>query len=114
MALLAVGAPVGWTAASAAVSGAGIAIFGALWTTTLQQQVPAAVLSRVSAYDWLGGAVLAPVGFAAAGPVAGVIGLSTALWLGAAWTVLGSGVVLALPSVRAVKAIPEGSGPSPA
>jgi hypothetical protein len=106
MALLALGAPAGWTAAAAAVSGAGIAVFGALWATTLQQQVPPAVLSRVSAYDWLGGAALAPVGFVVAGPVAGVLGVSTALWLGAGWTVVGSSVVLALPSIRKLGSLP--------
>lgn len=39
VALLAMAAPVAWTAGAAALSGAGIAVFGALWTTTIQQRL---------------------------------------------------------------------------
>jgi ABC-type nitrate/sulfonate/bicarbonate transport system permease component len=36
--------------------------FGVFWYTTLQQKVPANMLSRVSAYDHLGSIALAPLG----------------------------------------------------
>jgi MFS family permease len=103
VALLALHAPAGAIAAAAAVSGIGIAVFGTLWDTTLQQHVPAAVLSRVSAYDWLGSVALVPLGYALAGPLAGAIGVTTTLWLAAGWTVAGSAVALAVPSVRQLR-----------
>jgi len=103
VALLALHAPVAAIAATAAVSGVGIAVFGTLWDTTLQQHVPAAVLSRVSAYDWLGSVALVPLGYALAGPLAGTLGVTRTLWLAAGWTIAGSAVVLAVPSVRRLR-----------
>jgi MFS family permease len=50
LALLAVRAPIALIAAGALLSGAGTMIFNSLWETSLQQHVPAAALSRVSAY----------------------------------------------------------------
>ena len=52
-----------WVVALAALIG-GITgqIFGVFWYTTLQQKVPANMLSRVSAYDHLGSIALAPLG----------------------------------------------------
>lgn len=104
--LLAVRAPTVWIAAGAVVSGMGLATFGTMWETTMQREVPPAVLSRVSAYDWLGSVALSPIGFALAGPLAASLGVSGALWLGAAWTVAGSAVVLAVPGVRQLRASP--------
>lgn len=108
VALLAARAPAAWVAAAAAISGAGLAVFSALWDTALQRHVPAAVLSRVSAYDWLGSVALIPVGFALAGPLAGAFGVTAVLWLAAGWNVLGSAVVLAVPSVRRLPGIGGG------
>ena len=52
--LLAAAAPVALTAPVAALGGAGFALCGTLWDTTMQQQVPTEVLSRVSAKGWAG------------------------------------------------------------
>jgi hypothetical protein len=106
VALLALGAPAGAIAAAAAVSGVGLAVFGTLWDTALQQHVPAAVLSRVSAYDWLGSVALVPLGYALAGPLSSAIGVTTTMWLAAGCTVAGSAVALAVPSVRHLRAAP--------
>ena len=106
LALLALQAPSGAIAAAAAVSGVGLAVFGTLWDTALQQHVPAAVLSRVSAYDWLGSVALVPLGYALAGPLSSAIGITTTMWLAAGWTVAGSAVALAVPSVRHLRAAP--------
>jgi hypothetical protein len=100
VALLALRAPFATVAAAAAVSGAGIAVFGTLWDTALQQHIPADVLSRVSAYDWLGSVALVPLGYALTGPLAGTLGVSGTLWLAVAWNLIGCAAVLAVPAVR--------------
>ena len=52
-----------WVVVLAAfISGITGQIFGVFWYTTLQQKVPANMLSRVSAYDHLGSIALAPLG----------------------------------------------------
>ncbi|MBV9381726.1 MAG: MFS transporter [Streptosporangiaceae bacterium] len=103
VALLALRAPTAAIAAAAAISGVGITVFAALWDTTLQRHVPAAVLSRVSAYDWLGSVGLVPLGYALTGPLASTLGVTGTLWLAAAWTVLGSATALAVPAVRQLR-----------
>jgi predicted MFS family arabinose efflux permease len=105
-ALLAARAPAAAIAAAAAVSGAGLAVCDTLWSTALQQHVPAAVLSRVSAYDWLGSIAFVPLGYALAGPLASTIGIAATLWLGAGWAVAGGAAALAFRSVRSLRASP--------
>ena len=58
-------------------------IFGVLWDTTYQQEIPHEKLSRLSAYDALGSWVLMPIGYAVAGPVAAAVG-NRATFIGAA------------------------------
>ena len=65
------------------VTGVCSEIFGVLWDTTYQQEIPHDKLSRLSAYDALGSWVLMPIGFAVAGPVAVVVG-NRATFLGSA------------------------------
>jgi MFS family permease len=62
-------------------------IFGVLWDTALQQEIPQDKLSRISSYDALGSWVLMPLGFAVAGPVSAVIG-ARATFLGGAVLIL--------------------------
>jgi MFS family permease len=74
-----------------------------LWHTTLQQQVPARSLSRVSSFDWMVSLLFFPVGAAVAGPLADAFGATVAMEI---YTVLGIApclLVLAFPSVRAVR-----------
>ncbi len=112
--LLVFRAPVPVIAASACLSGLGLEVFDTLWDTTLQRGVPAAVLSRVSAYDWLGAVGLYPVGYALIGPLTGHLGTSGVLWLSAASLVVITTMVLAIPSVRTLRGQvePEGAGVS--
>jgi hypothetical protein len=49
------------------------------WAIALQQEIPADKLSRVSSYDALGNYALAPVGTAAAGPLAASLGVPAVL-----------------------------------
>lgn len=102
--LVAAHAPVPLIGAVAAVSGAGFAVFGTLWDTTMQQQVPREILSRVSSYDWFGSIALLPVGYAIAGPLASIFGLTTMLFAATVIMAVLVVAVLAVPSVRRLEA----------
>ena len=85
------------------IGGVSLSLFGVLWSTTLQREVPTAVLSRVSAYDTFGSVCLLPAGYVLATPMASVLGLSGALWVASGFSVLAVLVVLASRSVRALR-----------
>ena len=84
LACIALGAGTAVIAICAGVAGAALSVGDTLWETTLQQQVPADVLSRVSSYDWLGSLAFVPLGYAAAGTLGVALGIRTALLAGAA------------------------------
>ncbi|WP_406164804.1 MFS transporter [Streptomyces sp. NBC_00996] len=107
IALLSADAPV-WLIA-AAMFGAGIAgdVFGVLWATTIQREVPEQVLSRVSSYDWFGSLAFAPLGLLVAGPIATAVGTSQALAGCAALVVLATTAALLSPQVRSLRAAAE-------
>lgn len=98
LALLAVAAPVVAVAAASFFGGAQASVWGALWTTTIQSEIPSTSLSRVAAY---GSLVLVPAGFAAIGYVAAATSISTVLWAGAVWIVASTAAVVLLPCIRA-------------
>ncbi|HWG61710.1 MAG TPA: MFS transporter [Streptosporangiaceae bacterium] len=102
--LMAFGAQAPVIAAGALVAGLGSALGGAFAATAEQQQVPAQALARVSAFQTVFAFSFGPLAFAAAGPVAAVVGARAVLGFGAAWATVSSAVVLAMPSVRAVRA----------
>ena len=104
--LLAVRAPVAAIAVAAAFAGAAFSFGTVVWETSLQERIPRERLSRVSAYNWMGAMVFLPAGYAIAGPVATAIGVSTTLWIGAAWIVISSLAVAAVPEVRNFRAGP--------
>jgi MFS family permease len=105
LALLASAAPLAAVALAACLGGAQASFWGALWTTTMQREIPGNVLSRVAAYSQVGSLVLGPLGFAVVGFVAEAIGLSTTLWIGAAWIVASTAVVVSLPALRGYRAV---------
>jgi predicted MFS family arabinose efflux permease len=107
LALLAVRAPIALIAAGALLSGAATMIFNSLWETSLQQHVPAAALSRVSAYDWFGSLAFQPIGLVIAGPAAAAIGISTTLWIATGGVLLMAALAVATPSVRNLEALPS-------
>jgi hypothetical protein len=73
----------------------------------MQQQVPAEALARASSFVTFGSFGPGALGLALAGPVGQAAGITAVLGAGAAWSVISSVVVLALPSVRAVRWRPE-------
>lgn len=60
-------------------AGCSIQVFGILWYTALQKNIPAETLSRVSAYDHLGSIGLAPLGIVAAGYLYEAVGAQATL-----------------------------------
>ena len=97
---LAVPLPVPVIAATAFAAGASVEVFSVNWATTMQQEIPPAMLSRLSSYDALGSFALAPVGTAVAGPLAASFGTSAVLTAGAILIVLLTAAVLLVPEVR--------------
>lgn len=97
---LSVPLPVYLVAAAAFVEGVAGQIFAVLWYTTLQQQIPENLLSRVSAYDHLGSIALAPLGIVAAGFLFERIGHRPTLWIAALAVILPT---MAAYSVRDVR-----------
>lgn len=102
--LVALGFPLGVPAIAAAAfaAGVGIEVFGLLWHTTMQQEIPADKLSRVYSYDALGSIGLVPIGYALAGPVAEAAGVRATLWGAAA---IATAVTLAVLLVRDVRTL---------
>jgi MFS family permease len=92
---------------TALVTGFGNMLFNTLWETTLQQHIPPASLSRVSAYDWFGSLLCQPLGLALAGVAAAALGMSRTLWIAAAVDLAAVVVILAAPSVRNLKRLDE-------
>jgi predicted MFS family arabinose efflux permease len=70
-------------------------IFGVLWDTTYQQEIPHDKLSRLSSYDAIGSWALMPLGFAVAGPVGSAVG-TRASFIGAAVIVVAATAVVLL------------------
>jgi MFS family permease len=79
--VLAAGPPLAVLAFGAFLCGVGLMLGMSVWESTLQRHIPGESLSRVSSYDWFGSFVFVPLGLAMWGPLAGVIGISAALWL---------------------------------
>jgi hypothetical protein len=79
VALFAAGPPLVMLYSLMAVSGVGIGLFAVWWETALAQRIPAHLLSRVSAWDWMGSLAFLPLGFLLAGPLAARLGAAQVL-----------------------------------
>jgi predicted MFS family arabinose efflux permease len=100
IALLAAHAPLAVIIAVAALDGGSGTVFNVFWATALAREIPAAELSRVSSWDYIGSLGLAPVGLALTGPVAAAVGVSTTLYGAAGLFIVLLIAVLAAPAVR--------------
>jgi MFS family permease len=111
--LLAFTAPLALICSSYALEGVGVGIFVATWDTALQREIPEEVLSRVSAWDWMGSLAGMPLGFALIGPVLALVGEQNALY-GMTACALGLSLwMLLAPDIRRIGAR-GGSHPQPA
>jgi MFS family permease len=105
--VLALGLPWETLVVTAVVTGFGGMLFNTLWETALQQHVPPAALSRVSAYDWFGSLICQPLGLALAGVLADDVGMSRTLWIAAGVDAVAAVAMLATPSVRRLRRLDE-------
>ena len=86
-------------AACAFVWGVSLDLWGAIWTTALQKEVPRDSLSRVSAFDGMGSLSLRPLGLAIAAPLADWLGLTLALEIFAGISAVAIAATLFVPQV---------------
>jgi MFS family permease len=80
----ALGLPVPVIVVFALLDGVGVSLFLIWWETALAQRVPAQMLSRVTAYDWMGSLALLPIGYVLAGPLGERFGATEVLAVGSA------------------------------
>lgn len=104
--LLGHGGPLAPLIVFALISGLAASLFNVFWFTVFQHEIPASEISRVSSWDHLGTSALYPIGLAAVGPIAGVIGTATTLYAAAALAALCTFLVLCVPAVRAYATAP--------
>jgi hypothetical protein len=78
------GLPVAFLLPVFVLAGAGIALFDIWWHTALAERVPPHMLSRVTAYDWMGSLALLPIGYVLAGPLGEAFGAIEVLSVGSA------------------------------
>ena len=88
---------------AAFLAGVGTEVFGVLWDTTVQQEIPGEKLSRVSSYDALGSFVLIPVGLSAVGAISALVGTRTTFFGAAALIVAATALVLLIRDVRTLE-----------
>jgi hypothetical protein len=89
-----------WVIAGAAFFwGLSLDLWGAIWTTALQREVPREALSRVSAFDGLGSMIFSPVGLAIAAPMAEWIGITRTLEIFSVLSAVVIAATLAVPQV---------------
>lgn len=101
--------PVLVIAASCVVGFAGLSFLNEVWEATMQQLIPADVMSRVSSYDWVISLIAMPAGFAVAGPAAAHFGTRPTLVTAAVILAVPSLLVVAIPGVRRVRRTADGA-----
>lgn len=88
---------------SAFVTGIAFDLFGVLWMTTMQHEVPAEALSRVASYDALGSLMLGPLGLLMAAPAASLFGVHAALIGTGVLSLATTALALTSPEVRRLR-----------
>ena len=89
--------------AAALLVGLSSEVFMVNWVTTMQQEIPHDMMSRLSSFDAFGSFALAPVGVAIAGPLATSFGTSSVLTVGGFVIVGLSLIVLLVPEIRQLR-----------
>ena len=106
---LAIPLPVVIIGLTCVIAFAGLAFLNEVWEATMQQLIPAAVLSRVTSYDWLISLIAMPAGYAVAGPAAQRFGIPTTLGAAAIILAAPSFAIVLLPGIRRVRRTAQGT-----
>ncbi|GAA3104144.1 MFS transporter [Streptosporangium carneum] len=77
-----------------ALAGFGLEVFAVQWVVSLQREVPAERLARVTSLDWIAASALTPLGLVLTGPAGAVLGIAPVLTLAGL-----AGVVLPLTAL---------------
>jgi MFS family permease len=110
----ALGVPMIALCAITLAGGVGIGLFGVWWETALAERIPPHMLSRVSAYDWMGSLALIPLGYVLAGVVGEAIGAWQTLAIGGAISVVALALGLLPRSTRTLMRLDPAPAPAPA
>ena len=110
IALFAAGPPAGLLYPVTATAGLGLGLFGVWWETALAQRIPAHLLSRVSAWDWMGSLALLPLGYLLAGALAAVAGAERVLVAGG---LIGTAVMILALLPRSTRTLVRLEEPAP-
>lgn len=94
-------------AVAALLGGAGSQVFGTAWTVAMMEQIPSAVLSRVSSYDMLGSFIAIPIGTMAFGWLASHIDIRPLVIVAGCCYALVALATLLVPSVRGLTRLPD-------
>ena len=108
--IFALGPPVGLMYAAMSGAGVGIGLFAVWWSTALAQRIPPHLLSRVSAWDYMGSLAFVPIGYLLAGPAAAAFGAVEVLAVGG---VLGSVIMLMALLPRSTRRLERYDAPVP-
>ena len=113
---LAIPAPLPVVIACGFAAGFFVEIFGVLWDTSMQQEIPPEKLSRLYSYDALGSWVLLPLAYIVVGPISAAVGTRATLLGCAILTIGATAPVLLSRDVRTLErrstapAVPEPVG----
>jgi predicted MFS family arabinose efflux permease len=88
---LGLGAPIAVIAPAAAVTGVAMGLQDVIFQTTVQLNIPAEVLARVSSIDLIGSELGQPIGYVMAGTLGAAVGVHTFLVASAIIVVVGTG-----------------------
>ena len=97
------GLPVGVLLPVFVLTGTGIALFDIWWHTALAERVQPHMLSRVTAYDWMGSLALLPIGYVLAGPLGEEFGAVEVLSVGSAIALAALAAALLVRDVRKLR-----------
>jgi MFS family permease len=98
-------------AAASACAYIAVGFSGTVWDTTIQQHVPRAALSRVSAFDWMISLVFRPVAYALVGPAVVLGGIDAVLVGGAVLLAAAAAGAVGVPSVRGLRRLDHATAP---
>ena len=96
-----------------AAAGGGFGLLSVWWETALAERIPPHLLSRVSAWDWLGSLALLPLGYLLAGPLAELLGAGTVLLGGGLLGTAALALALIPASVRTLPTHPDPRAAAP-